>query len=218
VRTERRVALAVMVVAGLAFVVLAALLVPWDPVPGGTPDPVAAEEVFTAEQIARAEEFSRTSRWLSWASLAVSLGVVCVLGFTRLGRRLVDQLPGPWWVQVVLAGAAVELLGRLITLPFAALLHDHYVDAGLSTQSWGAWAGDVAKGQAVTIVVTSLVLWFVVGAARWWPRLWPLVAAGVLGILVFVGSFAYPIVIEPLFNDFEPMPDSALRGEILALA
>jgi STE24 endopeptidase len=216
--SERSVALAVTVVAGLALVALAALLVPWDPVTGGSPAPVAADEVFTAEQIARAEAFSRTSRLLSWSSLAVSLVVVGVLGFTRWGRRLVERLPGPWWLQVVLAVAAVELLGRLVTLPFAALLHDHYVEAGLSTQGWGAWAGDLAKGQAVAIAVTSLVLWFVVGSARWWSRVWPLVSAGVLGGLVFLGSFAYPVVVEPLFNDFEPMPDTALRGEILALA
>jgi STE24 endopeptidase len=33
-----------------------------------------------------------------------------------------------------------------------------------------------------------------------------------------VGSFLYPLVIEPAFNRFEPMPPSALRSELFALA
>ena len=33
-----------------------------------------------------------------------------------------------------------------------------------------------------------------------------------------IGSFAYPLVVEPVFNRFTPMPAGALREEILALA
>jgi phosphatidylinositol alpha-1,6-mannosyltransferase len=36
--------------------------------------------------------------------------------------------------------------------------------------------------------------------------------------LVVVGSFLYPLLIEPAFNRFEPMPASPLRTELLALA
>lgn len=44
-----------VVVAGLAFVVLALLLVPPDPVLGGTPSPVQASWLFFSEEFERAE-------------------------------------------------------------------------------------------------------------------------------------------------------------------
>ena len=49
-------------------------------------------------------------------------------------------------------------------------------------------------------------------------RAWPAVAGGLLAGLVLVGSFVYPLVVEPLFNSFTPLPDGALRSQILRLA
>ncbi len=205
-------------VGGLVFTVLALWLVPWHPVPGGTPDPASPARLFDADQVRQAEEFSRWARAWSWSSLVVSLAVACGFGFTGLGRRLTDRLRGPWWVRVVLAVTALVLIGRVVTLPFAILLRRLLLDRGLSNQSWGGFAWDQALGQLVAIVTTSLALLVVIGAARRWRRAWPVVAGTSLGALVLAGSFAYPVVVEPLFNSFTPLPDGSLRTEILRLA
>ena len=215
---DRRTSLGVTVVGGVVFLALAVLLVPWSPVPGGMPDPVDATSVFTPEQIAEAEEFARWSRVWSWSSLVVSLVVACWLGFSRHGPRLVAWLPGPWWVKVVLAVAALALVGRLVTLPFALAQHRHFVDAGLSTQSTGEFLLDLVRGEAIGVLVTSLLVLVLVGSARRWRRTWPAVAGGILGLLVVAGSFVYPVVIEPVFNSIEPLPDGSLRTQILELA
>ena len=47
--------------------VLAAVLVPWQPVPGGMPAPVPAGDVLTPEQLARAEDYAGTTRLIAWA-------------------------------------------------------------------------------------------------------------------------------------------------------
>jgi STE24 endopeptidase len=216
--TERRTAVVVALVAAGGFVVLALLFVPWDPVPGpalSVPDP---SHYFTAAEIARGEEFARWARIWSWASLAVSLLALGALGFSRAGRALVGRLPGRWWVQVPLAIAAVEVVARLLTLPFAVALRRHVIDYGLSNQPWGAYAVDLAKSEALDIVVTSLVVLVLVAAARRWPRAWPAVAGAGLAVLVLLGSLVYPLVVEPLFNSFTPLPDGPLRTRILDLA
>lgn len=215
---DRRTALIVTAVAGGLFVLLAALMVPWSPVPGGLPEPPPADSVFPADQIARAEQFSRTARLWSWSSLLVSVAVACVLGFSGLGRQLVALLPGPWWTQVVLSVAALALVGRLVTLPFGLLMHDHLLDYGLSTQDVPEYLADVARGELVQIVTLSLVLLVVVGCARRWRRAWPAVAGGVLALLVMAGSFAYPVLVEPLFNDFESLEAGPFRTAVLELA
>lgn len=215
---DRRTSLAVMLLGVAVFALLSVVLVPWDPVPGGMPPPVSASSVFTAEQIAAAEEFSRWARIWSYSSLVVSLGVACWLGFSRHGERLVDWLPGPWWAQVVLAVAALSVLGRLVTLPFALLQHRHFVEYGLSTQATGPFLLDLVKGEAIGIVVTALLLVVLVGCARRCPRWWPVVAGGVVALLVLVGSFVYPVVVEPAFNSFEPLEKGSLRSRIIDLA
>ena len=215
---DRRTSLAVLLVGAVAFVVLAVWLVPWNPVPGGTPGPAAARSVFTAEQVSKAEEFATWARVWSWSSLAVSLLVACWFGFTRHGARLVERMRGPWWWRVVLAVAALVLIGRVATLPFAVMMHRHLLDFGLTRQGWGGFAADLLRSELVTILTTSVGLVLLIGCARRWPRAWPAVAGGLLACLVLVGSFVYPLVVEPLFNDFTPLPDGALRSQILRLA
>ena len=214
----RRVALVVAGIGGLAFVALAAWLVPWNPVPGGVPPPADPASVFTAEQVRRAEEFSTGARALSWASLAVSVAVTCWFAFSARGGRLTGRLPGPWWFRVLLAVALVQLAVRVVTLPFAVLLRRRLLEYGLTEQSWAGFAAEQARGQAVGIVTLALGLVVLVGCARRWPRAWPAVAAGLLAVLVLLASFVYPVVVEPLFNSFEPLPDGSLRTQILRLA
>ncbi len=215
---SRRTAQVVAAVGGIAFVVLAWWLVPWDPVPGGDLSPVSAGSVFTAEEIQRAEEFSRWARAWSWSSLVVSLLVACWFGFTRRGRRLFDRLRGPWWLQVLAAVAVLAVVGRLVTLPFAVAQRVLYRDYGLTEQAWSGFAVDVAKNELVDIVVTSIGVVVVMACARRWQRAWPAVAGALLVALVAVGSFVYPVVVEPVFNNFTSLADGPLRTQIFELA
>jgi STE24 endopeptidase len=219
VTRERRVAAAVTAVGAVAFVVIAAVLVPWHPVPGSGPTSLpAVDTILTPSQLSRAEGYSGPARMLGYVSLAVSLAVTCWLGFTRAGGRLVGRLPGWWWVRVLLGVAAVDLVGRLATLPFAWVGYRRRLSYGLSTQVWPDWLRDVAVSWVVNAVGVSLVLLVVVGTARRWRTGWPAVAGATAAVLVMLGSFVYPVVVEPLFNTFTPLPDGSLRSGVLRLA
>lgn len=200
--------------------VLLVVLVPWDwlpGVPGGLPD-VAATDVFTADEVDRAEAYSWPQRILGWSSLAVSLVVACALGFTRLGRGLVRHSPGPWWVATPLVVLALLLAGEVSTLPLSWWARLRAVEAGLSTQSAAGWVRDQAVGLGVAWVTASLAMLAVVALGRWAPRTWPAWLAA-LGVgMTMLGSFVYPVVVEPLFNDFRPMPAGELRTSILEVA
>jgi STE24 endopeptidase len=216
--TERRWSLVTFLVATIAFVAVAAVFIPWHPVPGGTPAPVRESDVFTPAQIARANAYSDPARHLGWASLAVSMLVTLVLGLTSLGRRLAARLRGWWWVRVLLAVVGLAVIGRLVTLPFAVVGHHRSLDYGLSTEAWGPWTVDQLKGLVLTVVISSLLLLVLIGCARRFPRAWPGVAGGLLGCLVMAGSFVYPVLVEPAFNHFTPLQNGPLRTDILELA
>ena len=172
-RLDRRGAAVLLVVSVAALAVAAGLLVPWHWVPGGRLVPMPADELFTAAQIRRGEEYARVARLLSWASLAVSLAVAAALGFTPLGARLATRFSGRrWWLAVPLVTLAVLLLGRLATLPFGLALRQRNLDYGLTRQSLAGWFGDWGRGLLVDTVISSLLLLILIGLMRRRPRDW----------------------------------------------
>jgi STE24 endopeptidase len=222
--TSRTVLIATVVLLAVALAVLVGLLTPWRPLSLHGAQAVATDPArdFTAAQLAREDAYHSAVRPPAYVSLALSLVFACVLGFSPVGARLVERVAAPlgggWGWQVLLGGIAVTLLGRLLVLPWDAWSESVRRRYGLSTRSWGAWAVDVAKAYGVGLVLTLVVLFLVVGLARWSPQWWWTLGAALGALLVVVVSFAYPVVVEPVFNKFEPMRPGELRSSLLALA
>lgn len=209
---------AVLLAATLA--TLIATLTPWQLLPGAEEQRVPLSAYFTPRQIARSQSFHDAIAWPSWLALAVGIAVPVMLGCTPLGRRLVSLTARltRWPAQVCALVAAVVLLQRIATLPFAARAHSVATSYGLSTQAWGSWLADVAKSTGITLVFTMLGLLGLVALARRFPTSWFAPAGLAAALLVVAASFGYPLVFEPMFNRFTPMPDSPLRARLLTLA
>ena len=220
----RRAALLTASALGVALVVVVAVLTPWNvlPDPSGGSVPVDPGAGLSGEQRRRAEAFVGALRPASLLSLALGLGASAVLGLTGLGARLVTRVAAPfggrWAVQVLLGVGALAVIGRLVTLPvsaYAEMVRHRY---GLSTRGWGLWLRDVTVATAISAVVTALALGALLWLVRWAPRTWWAWSAGVAACFVVGGSFLYPVLVEPAFNRFEPLPAGELRTGLLALA
>lgn len=227
---RRRTWLLVGVSAGL-LVALAAWLVPWDWTPtgwvpgsrgrGGTGLRVApAARFFSPSQLARAEEYARGARLLFLAAQAASLGVVAALGLTPLGSRLSGPVARGvrWWLAVPLVVLAVLAAERVVTLPFALLQRQRDLLAGLTNQGASGWWRDRAVSLLVSWVLVSVIVLLIVGTARRFPRHWPGWAGLGAVALTFAGSLLYPLLVEPAFNRFSPVPDGPLKQSVLRLA
>lgn len=214
------VALAVLVVAVLALVII---LVPWRvaALPGDATVPDGARD-FSAAELSRSAAFAARIQPNALFSLGVGLLIAASLGLTSLGARIIRSVAAPvgggWLWQVILGSLALALIGRLATLPFAAYGETVLRRYGLSTRDWGLWTADVAKSFGIGVALTTLVLIILYGSMRLAPRLWWAIAAGLVAAMVVVGSFLYPVLIEPAFNRFTPMPASPLRTDLLAMA
>ncbi|MGH3344220.1 MAG: M48 family metallopeptidase [Carbonactinosporaceae bacterium] len=218
---------------GAAFVAVLVLTTPWQALPalpalpggtGGTGGTVSVDPSrdFTAAELAREDGFHGAIRPPAYLALAMALLVPVVLGLTPLGARLVSRaarpLGGGWAWQVLLGGLAVALAVQLATLPFGAWQERVLRDYGLSTQNWPAWWADQAKAFGLDTGLLLLVLIVLYALLRALPRMWWLPAALGGGAIVLVVSFVYPLVVEPVFNDFQPMRHGALRSSLLRLA
>lgn len=213
----KRTAALVVVLCALAAAVTALLTLSFNVLPGAVPH-VDVGRDFTAAQVAREVAFHSALRPWSYAALAVSVLFAGALGLSHWGARLVQGLPGRWAVKVVLATVLLLALGQLVTLPFNIRVELVLREYGLSTQDWAGWTNDVLRGLAIEAVTSSLALLGLITLARkakatWWA--WGALAGATL---VVVGSFAYPVVVEPAFNSFTKLPAGELRTDLLALA
>ena len=218
---SRRAPLIALAVLLLALGVALAVVVPWDPLPGAdlSGDPLAD---FSPAQLAREVAFHDALRPASYSSLALGIVLSLGLGLTRVGGRLVRAvalpLGGGWVWQVVLGTVALTVLVRLARLPLSARGETVLREYGLSTRTWAGWAVDVAKGVLVDAGLTALVLIALVGIARVARRTWWAWGAAATAGLVVAGSFAYPLLVEPVFNEVTPLAAGELRDDLLALA
>ena len=211
-----RPAVVLLALSSVLFVVLAVVLVPWDWLPGGSIRSVRADQVFSASEIERAQTYSSAVRRLALASYAIALLTACLLGFTGLGSRMVGRLPAR--LRVTVGVLALLVIGRLVTLPLALLIRRENLRYDLTRQSLSGWLRDQVTALGVTWVATAVGLGLLVWLARRTPRWWVVWAGAAAATLTFVLSFLYPIIVEPLFNKFEPMQSGPLKQSILALA
>ncbi|MFI5933294.1 M48 family metalloprotease [Actinoplanes sp. NPDC051494] len=206
----------------VGLVVYALVAVPWHRPPAPRADQVAALRDFPADQVARGRAFHAALRPGSYGSMAVGLVVTLLLGLTPLGARLVTWAGRPfgdhWVARAVLGGLVIVLVVEVVTLPFAAWRHRVVVEYGISTQTWGAWAADLAKSYAVGAVLGGLALLGFFAVTRFAPRWWWAFGAAGAALLVVLLSFVLPVVVEPIFNKFTPMAAGPLRDDLLGLA
>ncbi|MGK4580513.1 M48 family metallopeptidase [Kitasatospora sp. HPMI-4] len=177
---------------------------------------------FTPEQVARGRALRRAQ--LPWALGGRIAGLLCTLalGLTPAGAALVTAagtVLGGSRTAKVLAGAAVlVLIGQALQLPFGAGVRVVRSRYGLVTQGWGGWAVDQLRGLGLTLVLGLPVVYGLYALTGRSPHGWWLPAAGFAALLTVALSFLHPLLIEPVFNRFTPMPDGPLRGALLDLA
>jgi STE24 endopeptidase len=209
------ITLGVLVVAAAVLVTVA---VPWRQPAVPRADQLAALADLPTDRVAQAREFRGELRLISYPSMVVGLIFALLLGLTPLGARIVNAVPGPWLVRALGGGLLILLLADLVTLPFAAWAHAVRVHWGLSTQDWNGWAVDVLKGYLVAMVLAAVALVGFFGLTRLAPNWWWAFGAVGAAALVVLLSFVFPVLVEPVFNKFTPMPAGQLRTELMAMA
>jgi STE24 endopeptidase len=183
---------------------------------GGLIEPAAVDATayFSPAQIERAEDFRGPQRLLALAGLGLS-GLTLVLIALRLPR---ERLRGRPVVGAAAAGAGIAAALVLVNLPLDAVRHQRAVDVGLSTQDWGPWLGDVAKAAGIGAVFAAGGGALAVALWRRFGRRWWIPASGAVIAVSAVFVYVSPLVIEPLFNRFDELPESKLRADVLELA
>jgi STE24 endopeptidase len=178
------------------------------------------QEVFAPEQVERARRYHRPIYVVRVLGIALGLIVLALLSFSALGDALhgiVEELP--WWAEAPIFAALVVLVQSLVHTPLAFWRgYVHERRWRFSTQTARGWAVDRLKALGIAVVLTAVPLFALIASVHVLPRWWPVVAAAGAALLVLVIGFIAPVVLEPVFNRFEPLPDEELADELRGLA
>jgi Zn-dependent protease with chaperone function len=167
---------------------------------------------LTPEQLRKAHDLYHirvTTRFFSLFYGIFALWLILQLGWSAKFRDWAERVTGKRFFQVLIYTPLFVITLALLELPldlFSETLSKRY---GISVQTWRSWFSDWAKGELITIIIGSILVWILYtvirrSPVRWWFYFW-LIS---LPILLFI-TFVSPYVIDPLFNKYEPLVTKA---------
>jgi len=184
------------------------------------PAPVAAEAYFSPSELDRAREYREPQRLLALGGLAIEGATLALLVFRppRRLRRALERGGRRPIIAAAAAGAGFAVLLVAVELPIGVISEQRARDVGLSTQDWGGWTSDLAKTTGISMVLTAGGAALLMGLIRRFPRSW--FGFGALAVVALSAVFVFfsPVLIDPIFNKFERLPDGPLRSDVLGLA
>lgn len=181
------------------------------------PQPVDVTGYFSRAEIDRARAFRRPQLAIGMASGAARLALLLAAARHTRGRGATPEPAARAAAEAALTGAALVAASRAVGLPFSVLARRRALAVGLATDTWGAWAGDVAKATAIGAGLSGAASAGTIGLLRAAPRNWWLPASALTVGVSAAGAMLAPVLLDPVFNDFTPL-EGEPRDAVLGLA
>ena len=187
-------------------------------------DPNAATrawiETLSAEELALARDYTTGNHWLILVGLVVSALVTLIIVRSGVLDRLYAVLErrGRALRTWLVAGLYLAV-SAFLTLPLT-LYEEWWRETayGRTSQPLGDFLGQLALWTGISLLLVSLLLLVVYALIRRAGRFWWIWAGGfVAGFIAFLLLIAPPLI-EPLFNEFKPIPEGEVRTAVLELA
>ncbi len=177
-------------------------------------------DTLSSQELALARDYTTGNHWLILAGLLVSAIVTWIIVRSGVLDKVAAKLGRRGFaLRTFLVAGVYLVVSSLLALPFAI-----YTDWWRETQydrTSQSLADFLAQG-GISLLLSALIGGlFLLGvyalirkAGRWWWA-WAgaLVAAAISCMLLLS-----PVLIEPLFNDYQPIPEGEVRDAVLVLA
>jgi len=174
------------------------------------------------DEYRRSQAYLATNTRFGWITEATQLSAVLVFwfagGFPALDAWVRSHEWGPVFAGLLFIGFLVGIRS-ILSLPFS--IYQTFVieeQFGFNRTSWQTFVTDRLKGLVLVGVLGAPllagILFFFENAG---PQAW-LYSLGVVAVYMVVMPYVAPTWIMPLFNRFEPLPDSHLENAIRTYA
>jgi STE24 endopeptidase len=173
------------------------------------PQPVSSQAYsLPPDKLAQAKTLNKIRLTLEIVGTLWGLAVLWLL----LARRWAASLE-KWagsvsrfrWIQGLIFFALFLVITTLASLPLDAIGQAASLHFNISVQTWPSWLGDQGKSLAISLLLASPILLLFNWIVRVSPRLYWLWVWIISLPLIVASVVISPLVIDPLFNKFEPL-------------
>jgi len=173
------------------------------------PPPQVKTYTLPPDKLKKAIEYSDARNREHFVGVAYGVLVLIALLAWKVAPKFRDVaeivMPKRRIGQAFVFGALIVVTTDVLNLPLELYGHNLVLRYEQSVQGWGSWFRDWAMGELVGIILTGFLLWILYGVIRrsprrWWFYFW----LASIPLLVFL-MFVTPLLIDPLFNKFEPL-------------
>jgi STE24 endopeptidase len=138
-----------------------------------------------------------------WGILQLIL--LLVLRIPARMRDATEKMTKSRWGQCFVFIFLFLLLAALLNAPLRLFGHHIALAYGLSVQRWGSWFADLGKSFLLEWIVAGFLVMVLFWVIRWSPKHWWFWFWIPTMVAVLFGVFLSPILVDPLFNKFEPL-------------
>jgi STE24 endopeptidase len=138
-----------------------------------------------------------------WGILQLIL--LLALGVPSRLRDVAERVTKSRWGQCFVFVFLFLLLTALLNAPLRLYGHDVSLAYGLSVQRWGSWFADLGKSFLLEWLVAGILVMVLFWVIQWSPKRWWFWFWIPTMVAVLFGVFLSPILVDPLFNKFEPL-------------
>ena len=172
----------------------------------------------------------KLSRMSAYTADSTRFGIVAKLFDQAVLLAIVLTGFLPWLVEEITAWhlgfigggllffAILALIAQLLDIPFdlysTFVIEDRY---GFNTRTMRLWFIDWIKGLALSGILGGILIFFLLALVHYFESVWWILAWIVISLFELVIMWLYPVLIAPLFNKFEPIPDKELEKSIASL-
>lgn len=190
--------------------------------PNLTPAQQAAQLVDSLgpEALAKAQAYTTGNHWVLFTGVGVSL----LVAFIMVRLRLLDRIAARFgnqqgFLATYSVSAAFFLISAVLSLPWV-MYTDWYRQRAydLSSQDPFDFLGQLAISEVITALAGGLFLAGVYALIRRTGQRWWLWSGGLAAFATLVMLLAGPSLIEPLFNDYKPVPQGKVRTALEEIA
>ena len=187
-------------------------------------DPQAATAAYMstldAAELELARDYTTGNHWLILGGLVVAALVAWIVVRSRVLDRIDTKLSRRGLVLTTfLIAAAYLFLSGVLTLPWS-IYTDWWREAqyGRTSQPLGDFLSQGGISLVITSLLGGLLVVGIYALIRKAGRFWWLWSGGLVAAFAAFMLLLSPVLIEPLFNDFQPIPEGEVRDGVLALA
>lgn len=185
---------------------------PSAPVATAETQPSSAQKItkFTLppDRYEKARNINRIRFWAIIGSFVYGLIVLWLVLHWKLAakyRTVAENFSPKRFLQALVFSPLVILTVDFLELPHGMFRNWVLRKYGISVQGWGSWFWDWTKGELVSVIIATILIWILYAVIRksprrWWFYFW--LASLPIGLVLY---FIQPLIIDPLFFKFEPL-------------